>query len=862
MTSHRYDAIKLYDLGWAPRLVPVTPPNCEIAPTSKIRAKDRGKAPGQLTPSGWSGVDVNNPKFRLRDYADAKLWDTVWTANVGFVAGDGFVIVDNDQGGEFSQILQRLLPNPLRRYVLDPKHERDAFFVRVVDFVGDPVDVANAEMSFRKAMNVAKLSILARGKQAVIAGVHPGTGTPYVWSRELSDLDHVPVISEERFQEFLHKLVTELELAGWVRDARAPAPVSAVPAAVPAKPDPGPVRSNPTSPMLGHNHPPSDLLSEAKSLLDEIPNRDLAPGELPTPVDDWLDTYVNWISVAYALIAHLGASAVTPEAQNLWIAWSDGRIQKGQSSESVWRSALAQPTRFGSMGLVKLVRSLVQPRAEFPDLDPNDPMLAPDPEEPKAPPRATPIWDRLRARWAFSKAQGFVDMLTGRTCAKQSFADGHAYLAKALRRELGLPKDMTNAANMFLRQPDHVEVFDITYAPGDPTLTASRDPAMPSFNHWKATTSVAALVTPSQIQKWLDHLTFVLGTSQERDRFLRWCAFVVQRPGLKPNWHFLVISDAGLGKDTMTAPVKLAVGKYNHADILSYALTDTFNDWAERKLIIVGEVAQTKTGLNSPTEVNNRLKPLLAAPPETLRINNKNTKVYEIPNRCAVILFSNSQNPLHLERFSRRVHVVNRLGAQARGPDYYKDIHDWLDAGGAELCASYLLTYPLTDAEKDEFTASAPATDDKDELESQNVHPHLSALEDLIEDARAGIKDGTPWPLVTTVDDLCLLIKAKGMQTPSSKSVRAWLLDMERRGTGVRRCKVDPQKPLECAVVATSTHAGRLWLLADKTPDGRLWSALTTAEIIALWKNLPPPKNATIIKHPKAGFPDDAEEPV
>src|SRR4249919_3154787 len=99
----------------------------------------------------------------------------------------------------------------------------------------------------------------------------------------------------------------------------------------------------------------------------------------------------------------------------------------------------------------------------------------------------------MRDRWAYSKAQGFVDMLTGRTCSKQAFADSHAYLSKALRRELGLSKDMTSVASMFLRQPDHVEVFDITYAPGDPMLTPSRDPAMPSFNHWKATTSVSAL---------------------------------------------------------------------------------------------------------------------------------------------------------------------------------------------------------------------------------------------------------------------------------------------------------------------------------------------------------------------------------
>ena len=741
----------------------------------------------------------------------------------------------------------------------DPKHERDAFLVRVLDFVGDGAEIANREMLFRKGAVLAKLSVLARGKQAVIAGVHPGTRTPYVWSRELEGPDQVPMLSEGQFETLVRNLIIALADLGWILDRPAPvsAPVSA-PKAVP------PVPLNPTLPGLGHNHPPSDLLSEAQSLLEEIPNRDPEPNDTRTSVDDWLDDYANWVSVAYALIAFLGPHAHTPEALSLWITWSDGRSQPSQTSESVWRSALAQPSRFQALGLIKLVRSLVRQTPEFPDLDPNDPMLAAEPEE-KAPERgsSTPLWDEMRARWAFSKPQGFIDMQTGRVCSKQAFTDSHTNIADALRRELGVPKRARlTVAGMFLRQPDRVEVFDVTYAPGDPRFVPSLDPVLSSFNRWKDGVSSMILVHEAQIQKWIDHLVFVLGSRAECERFLRWCAFVVQNPRLKPNWHFLVISDAGLGKDTMIAPMKIAVGSNNYIDILSYALSNEFNPWIEHKLIIVGEVAQTKTGLNSPTEVNNRLKPLLAAPPSMLTVNNKNQPQYEIPNRCAVILFSNSQNPLHLERFSRRVHVINRLGALMRGADYYEDMHQWLEGGGAGLCAAYLRAYPLTDAEKREFSVAAPDTSDKIELESQNLHPQQAALEELIEDARAGIKDNTPWTLVATADELAQMIKSRGAFYPSSQNVRGWLSDMERRKTGVRRLRIDPAKPHLCGVVATSQHAGRLWLLADTTADGRLWASLTTTEIVALWKNLPPPKSASVTRHPRASFPDDQEEPV
>jgi hypothetical protein len=291
-------------------------------------------------------------------------------------------------------------------------------------------------------------------------------------------------------------------------------------------------------------------------------------------------------------------------------------------------------------------------------------------------------------------------------------------------------------------------------------------------------------------------------------------------------------------------------------------LTSQFNPWNERKLIIVGEVAQSKTSSNSPSEVNNRLKPLLAAPPDTLTINDKNIKHYQIPNRCAAIMFSNSQNPLHLERAQRRVHVVNRLGEAKRDPDYYEDIIKWLKDGGAELCASYLLTYPLTDAQKREFSGPAPESEDKAELEDQNMHPQQSVLHDLIYDAREGSKEGTPWTLVATAEELSRLIKGKNGVQPSVPAVSGWLRDMERRKTGVRRCRIDPKHPAQCGVFGIDPHKGRLWFLADADPDGRQWSALTVQEIVALWKQLPPPKNATITPI-RENFPaGTGEEPV
>ena len=134
----------------------------------------------------------------------------------------------------------------------------------------------------------------------------------------------------------------------------------------------------------------------------------------------------------------------------------------------------------------------------------------------------------------------------------------------------------------------------------------------------------------------------------------------------------------------------------------------------------------------SAHDLQTRLKPLLARPPEFLTINKKYQSPYKIPNRLAVMLFSNEENPLYLEREQRRVHVVKRRDATPATLEYYLAITAWLEHGGAELAASYLLAYPLSDAEKNEFIGGvAPASDDKTELEHLNIHPALAALEEL-----------------------------------------------------------------------------------------------------------------------------------
>jgi hypothetical protein len=336
---HAYDAVQFYDKGFGPRMVSVTPVDCELAPSTSLHPKSRGKAPGRLTVSGWSGVDVNAERFRCHDYNTAKLWRDEWGANVGFVAGDGYIVVDNDQGEEFSRIFFNCLNpkmNPLRRYVAAPKHTRDAFFMRVIDFVGGPEYVANASLKFTNGLKKVEVQILAHGKQAVISGTHPDTRAPYVWNREIASIDDIPVISLEGFETCIRKFVVEVGELGWTLEGAQPVSGVSAPAASRS--------GNKTLPLI-QTAGLAEAIAQLKALLALIPNREVPPGEKPNAIDQWLDDYDNWTRVGYASAAFLGVFAATPEALDAWAFWSDGREQERQTSLSVWKSILLQPLK-------------------------------------------------------------------------------------------------------------------------------------------------------------------------------------------------------------------------------------------------------------------------------------------------------------------------------------------------------------------------------------------------------------------------------------------------------------------------------------------------------------------------------------
>ena len=164
--------------------------------------------------------------------------------------------------------------------------------------------------------------------------------------------------------------------------------------------------------------------------------------------------------------------------------------------------------------------------------------------------------------------------------------------------------------------------------------------------------------------------------------FWDYCAYTVQHPETKINHHPLMYSVMeGVGKDTLLAAVRFAVGEANSSETTLKDLTGNFNAaLMYKKLVVINEVESFKQG----KEVANILKPLLAAPPDTIAINAKYQPQFDQPNLFSVIMTSNSTRPMHVAGVDRRITPIH-CREEKMPVAMSEEIWGWLKDGGLKL---------------------------------------------------------------------------------------------------------------------------------------------------------------------------------
>jgi hypothetical protein len=176
------------------------------------------------------------------------------------------------------------------------------------------------------------------------------------------------------------------------------------------------------------------------------------------------------------------------------------------------------------------------------------------------------------------------------------------------------------------------------------------------FNRYRPSDRLAL---QGDVSPWLGVLDALAlsGGNTVRDRLLDELAWTVQNPGQKMNHGFVLGGSKGIGKDSFLAPIIEAVGTHNTQVVNGDALASSFQSYlANTKLVVFNEIHMGSMGDRG--RISERLKPLLAAPPDRLQVDEKNLRPYSIPNVITAILQTNHRDGLHIEPGERRYFAV------------------------------------------------------------------------------------------------------------------------------------------------------------------------------------------------------------
>lgn len=313
---------------------------------------------------------------------------------------------------------------------------------------------------------------------------------------------------------------------------------------------------------------------------------------------------------------------------------------------------------------------------------------------------------------------------------------------------------------------EHRAVEQMTWAPGRPMVVEDRlisagdwidRPGCRTFNLYLPPQPIDGDAT--QAGKWLDHIRYIY--PEEANHIIRWLAHRVQRPGEKIN-HAIVLGGAqGIGKDSLLEPVKFAVGPWNVEEVSPTQLMGRFNGFQKSVILRVSEArdqGDAGGGKIDRYAVYEHCKTLTAAPPNVLRVDEKNLREYCVMNVCGVVFTTNHKDGLYLPPDDRRHYVAwSERTKEDFVAHYWRDLYAWYNDGGIGHVAAYLGSVDLAGFDP---KAPPPKTSGWHRMVDAGRAPEDAALSDAL--------DGLQNPAAVTVSMLCGY---------ADDSLREWLRD-------------------------------------------------------------------------------------
>ncbi len=359
-------------------------------------------------------------------------------------------------------------------------------------------------------------------------------------------------------------------------------------------------------------------------------------------------------------------------------------------------------------------------------------------------------------------------------------------------------------------------IVGVTYAAGESVLVA-RDGDVYG-NRWRDARPAPGTgdVTP-----WLDHCRTLLPDDDEREHIWDVMAYKTQHADVKINHAVLHGGDQGCGKDTLWAPFLWAVcgpGLKNRGLMDNDTLNSQWGYQLESEVLIINELREPEA--RERRALANRLKPLIAAPPELLVVNRKGLSPYDMVNRMFVLAFTNDPVPITIDSQDRRWFCVWSSAPRMRADDA-RALWDWYKSGGFEAVAGWL---HRRDVSKFNPAGTPRWTEFKASLIEQGMSVAESYLVDMLRGRRGEFSKGVIGSPFHALCDRLAGAVPSGVKVPQAALLHAvkeagWV-DLGR----VASSDLPTKKHLFCAPELAQMNKSDLRRLVEESPPVRLAS--------------------------------------
>jgi hypothetical protein len=339
-------------------------------------------------------------------------------------------------------------------------------------------------------------------------------------------------------------------------------------------------------------------------------------------------------------------------------------------------------------------------------------------------------------------------------------------------------------------------VEQMTWAPGLPMIIADR---LVSAGGWIERRGVSCfnLYRPPEIKPgdagkagpWLEHARNIYG--EQAQHMILWLAHRVQRPQEKINHALVLGGSQGIGKDTMLEPVKRAVGPWNFSEVSPQHMFGRFNGYLKSVILRVSEARDL--GDVNRFSFYDHMKAYTAAPPDALRVDEKNLREYSVLNCCGVIITTNHKaDGIFLPSDDRRHYVAwSDRSKECFDSGYWNTLWGWYESGGYGHVAAYLAALGLKT-----FDAKAPP-------------PKTSAFWDIV-DANRASEDAELADVLDSLGNPAATTLAR-VQNASTGDFEVWIRDRKHR-------RQIPYRFEQCGYVPVRHETAKdgLWVINKK----------------------------------------------